>query len=195
MTIKALLVDDEPDLEHLVLQRFRKQIRDKEYSFVFAHNGAEAIDLLRDDPEIEVVLTDIKMPVMDGLALLEKIPEINRFLQPVIVSAYGDMANIRTAMNRGAFDFLTKPIDFADFEITLTKSLNQARALKQAARASEQLAALQHELSIAATIQQSLLPPENPSLSGEVDPKNWTARAACICYGPPPLSLARMPAR
>jgi YesN/AraC family two-component response regulator len=119
MTAKVLIVDDESDLEQLVLQRFRRQIGNQEYTFLFASNGAEAIEMLQGDPEIEAILTDIRMPVMDGLTLLEKIPEINPFLQPVIVSAYGDMANIRTAMNRGAFDFLTKPIDFGDFEITL----------------------------------------------------------------------------
>ena len=166
MTAKVLIVDDESDLEQLVLQRFRRQIGNQEYTFLFASNGAEAIEMLQDDPEIEAIMTDIRMPVMDGLTLLDKIPEINPFLQPVIVSAYGDMANIRTAMNRGAFDFLTKPIDFGDFEITLVKSLNQARTLKRAAQAAEQLAAIRHELGIAATMQQSLLPLENPSCPG-----------------------------
>jgi sigma-B regulation protein RsbU (phosphoserine phosphatase) len=169
MAVKVLVIDDEPDLEVLVRQRFRKQIRDGEYDFVFARNGAEALDRLRADPDVEVVLTDINMPVMDGLTLLAKIAELHRILQPVIVSAYGDMPNIRTAMNRGAFDFLTKPIDFEDFEITLGKSARQVRLLKQAAEAREQLTALQRELAVASTIQQSLLPRDAAPLRGRAE--------------------------
>src|ERR1700733_8552765 len=122
MTVKILVVDDEPDLESLVRQRFRKQVRDKVYAFAFAQNGAEAIKQIENDPETELVLTDINMPVMDGLTLLIKLLELNPIIQPVVVSAYSDMKNIRTAMNRGAFDFLTKPIDFEDFEITITNA-------------------------------------------------------------------------
>src|SRR5215468_10604984 len=119
MPAKILVTDDEPDLELLVGQRFRKQIRAKEYEFTFARNGVEALEKLEADKEIRVVVTDLNMPVMDGLTLLARIGELPRILRVVIVSAYGDMQNIRTAMNRGAFDFLTKPIDFADLEVTL----------------------------------------------------------------------------
>jgi phosphoserine phosphatase RsbU/P len=169
MAVKVLVIDDEPDLELLVRQRFRKKIRDGEYDFAFARNGEEALEKLRDDPEIEVVLTDINMPVMDGLTLLARLADLGRVLQPVIVSAYGDMPNIRTAMNRGAFDFLTKPIDFEDFEITLSKSARQVRLLKQAAQAREQLAALQRELTVASAIQQSLLPRDSLPVRGRSD--------------------------
>jgi len=158
MPYKILVVDDEPDLELLVRQRFRKQIREKEFEFVFAHNGLEALEKLQQDRTIDIVLSDINMPVMDGLTLLSKINEINPVLKAVIVSAYGDMENIRTAMNRGAFDFLTKPIDFQDFEITLNKTLQQLLTLKQALKARDQLMAIQQELSIATRIQQSILP-------------------------------------
>jgi len=157
-SIKILVVDDEADLELLVRHRFRQQIRQKEYEFVFAHDGQAALDLLRNDPAIEVVLTDINMPGMDGLTLLARIRESNRFLHPVIVSAYGDLANIRTAMNRGAIDFLIKPIDFNDFEITLVKTIQHSRAGREAAQARDQLVLVQRELSIAANIQQSFLP-------------------------------------
>lgn len=163
MPHKILVVDDEPDLELLVRQKFRKQIRDKEFEFFFAHDGAVALEKIRQEPEIDVVLSDINMPVMDGLTLLSRLNESNRNLKTVIVSAYGDMQNIRTAMNRGAFDFLTKPIDFQDFETTIHKTVEESLALRQGARAREQLTAIQHELGIAAQIQQSMLPKVFPA--------------------------------
>lgn len=166
MTVKILIADDEPDLELLIRQRFRKQIRDKEYEFFFAHNGQEAIDKLKADKDIHLVLSDINMPVMDGLELLGRIKEHDPLIQPVIVSAYGDMTNIRTAMNRGAFDFLTKPIDFHDFEATVGKTLNHSQALRRAAETSSQLSALQHELDVACQIQQSILPKVFPPFPG-----------------------------
>jgi len=123
MSNKILLVDDEPDMEILVSQFFRKQIREKIFDFEFAYNGAEALDKLIENPEIGLVLTDINMPVMDGLTLLKRINELNRPVQTIVISAYGDIKNIRVAMNNGAFDFLMKPIDFQDFEITINSSL------------------------------------------------------------------------
>src|SRR5262249_22485041 len=114
MAFKVLIVDDEPDLEVLIKQRFRKRIRDGEFEFVFAQNGQEALTKLHEVPDLDVVMSDINMPVMDGLTLLSRLNDVNRILKTVIVSAYGDMQNIRTAMNRGAYDFLVKPIDFQD---------------------------------------------------------------------------------
>ena len=123
MTAKILVVNDEPDLEHLVRQRFRRQIKEGSIAFGFARDGEEALAFLAENPDFDIVVSDINMPRMDGLTLLAKLQdEANRF-STVIVSAYGDMVNIRTAMNRGAFDFLTKPIDFADFETTLRKTI------------------------------------------------------------------------
>ncbi|WP_271254443.1 putative bifunctional diguanylate cyclase/phosphodiesterase [Pseudanabaena sp. Chao 1811] len=118
-----LVVDDEAEIQRLMLQRFRKKIQSGELAFQFAQNGVDAIQILRDSHEISVVLTDIRMPEMDGLTLLSNLAEFDRPLKAVVVSAYGDMKNIRTAMNWGAFDFVTKPIDFADLEITLNKTL------------------------------------------------------------------------
>src|SRR5262249_47987017 len=115
MTATILDVDDEPDLEALVTQKFRKQIRDGAIRFVFARDGLEALQSLEVMPDVDLVVSDINMPRMDGLTLLQKLQEADEKKSTVIVSAYGDMSNIRTAMNRGAFDFLTKPIDFADF--------------------------------------------------------------------------------
>jgi adenylate cyclase len=114
VTARILVVDDEPDLEDLVVQKFRRQIRDGVLSFVFAHDGLEALAVLEADSKVDMVVSDINMPRMDGLSLLQKLQESSGQLSTIIVSAYGDMANIRTAMNRGAFDFLTKPIDFLD---------------------------------------------------------------------------------
>ena len=123
---KILVVDDEPDLESLILQKFRGKIKAKEYEFHFAQNGVEALEKIANDGSIDLILTDINMPVMDGLTLLSKINELNnKLLKSVIVSAYGDMENIRTAMNRGAYDFITKPIDLKDLEITIEKSLRE----------------------------------------------------------------------
>lgn len=143
MTAKILVVDDEPLLEYVIQQHFRQKIRSNELIFSFASNGKQALEKLENDPQIGVVLTDINMPEMDGLALLSHLKEIDSTLKAVVVSAYGDLANIRTAMNRGAFDFLTKPIDFQDLELTLQRSLDsveQTRAdLAQFQQAQTQL--------------------------------------------------------
>lgn len=126
-----LVVDDEPDLEALILQKFRRQVREGGLGFLFARDGIEALEVVAGHPEIDLVLSDINMPRMDGLALLERLQATAEPIATVIVSAYGDMANIRTAMNRGAFDFLTKPIDFADLEATMTKTLRHVGALRE----------------------------------------------------------------
>ncbi len=161
MPLKVLIVDDEPDLETLIRQRFRRRIRNGELEFVFARHGEEALDRLRNDSGLDIVMTDINMPVMDGLTLLLRLSEIKRTMKTVIVSAYGDIQNIRTAMNRGAYDFLTKPIDFNDFEVTLEKTIQELEALKQGAKAREHLVAtlnvvadLSSELQLSALLQK-----------------------------------------
>jgi len=136
MTACILVVDDEPDLEALVLQKFRRQIRDGAMSFLFAHDGVEALAVLEGNCDVDLVVTDINMPRMDGLSLLQKLQEDEDGVSTIVVSAYGDMANIRTAMNRGAFDFVTKPIDFGDLETTIDKTLRHVAALRQARRCS-----------------------------------------------------------
>ena len=162
---KILVVDDEPDLEHLVLQRMRREIRRRKYAFVFAHNGVEALELLKRDRSIDVVVSDINMPKMDGLTLLERIPDVHPDVRCVIVSAYGDMKNIRTAMNRGAFDFVTKPIDFGDLRITIERTLRNLIAWREATESREKLLAIQSELDIASKMQQSILPTVFPGNS------------------------------
>jgi adenylate cyclase len=128
---KILVVDDEADLEILIKQKFRKQIRDGQYEFLFAGNGKEALTKLEQNANVEVLLSDINMPEMDGLTLLTKLAELNTLTKAVIVSAYGDMENIRTAMNRGAFDFLCKPVNFEDLNITIQKTLSHVKQLYQ----------------------------------------------------------------
>lgn len=134
MSARILFVDDEPDLRELVVQKFRRQIREGNVTVEFAQDGVEALDKLSADPAIDLVVTDINMPRMDGLALLERLQEKSEDLSTIIVSAYGDMSNIRTAMNRGAFDFLTKPIDFADLETTIAKTIRHIELLREARR-------------------------------------------------------------
>ena len=128
---KILAVDDEPDFELLIRQRFRRQIRAEEFTFRFAHHGEEALEALAAEPDIELMLLDINMPVMDGLTLLAELRERQLGVRAIIVSAYGDMANIRTAMNRGAFDFVTKPVDLNDLEITIRKTLDEIAHLRE----------------------------------------------------------------
>ena len=157
--VKILVVDDEVDLEPLIRQKFRRQIRDEVYDFVFAHNGLEALTKLIEFPNIGVVLSDINMPEMDGLTLLLKLKELkNPSLRTVVVSAYCDMDNIRTAMNRGAFDFLTKPINFDDLEITINKTLEEIAMQRKAMREHDQLISLRHDLNVAREIQLGILP-------------------------------------
>jgi adenylate cyclase len=134
MTAQILVVDDEPDLEELIKQKFRQQIRDGVVSFLFARDGVEALAVLETNHTIDMVVADINMPRMDGLSLLEKLQENAEGLSTIIVSAYGDMANIRLAMNRGAFDFLTKPIDFLDLEKTIAKTIRHIGILREARR-------------------------------------------------------------
>lgn len=134
MTSTILFVDDEPDLEALILQKFRRQIRDGIVAIMFARDGLEALESLEQNPHVDMVVSDINMPRMDGLSLLQKLQEAEDKKSTIIVSAYGDMSNIRTAMNRGAFDFLTKPIDFADLETTIEKTLRHIGMLREVRR-------------------------------------------------------------
>ena len=134
MTATILFVDDEPDLEALVLQKFRRQIREGAVTVIFAHDGIEALESIERHPHVDMVVSDINMPRMDGLSLLQRLQEAEDKKSTIIVSAYGDMSNIRTAMNRGAFDFLTKPIDFGDLEATIEKTIRHVETLREARR-------------------------------------------------------------
>ena len=159
MAIKILSVDDEPDLEVLLSHYFRRKIRKGEYEFTFAHNGLEALKLMVEHPDFDIVLSDINMPEMDGLTLLSKINELRNPAQKcIMVSAYGDVKNIRTAMNRGAFDFATKPIDMEDLSLTIEKAVEEVNYIKQTQREHLQLESIQSDLAVAGEIQKAILP-------------------------------------
>ena len=131
---RILVVDDEPDVELLITQQFRRQIRAGEFTFSFARDGEQALAVLQKDSGFDLMLLDINMPVMDGLTLLGRLSELEAQVRAIIVSAYGDMTNIRTAMNRGAFDFVLKPIDMADLEATIRKAVGEIAKLREIER-------------------------------------------------------------
>ena len=163
---KILVVDDEVDLEPLMLQRMRRQIRSGQYTFVFARNGVEAMELLNRDQSIDMVVSDINMPEMNGLTLLNEIAKLDSDIRAIIISAYGDMDNIRMAMNRGAFDFVTKPLDFSDLRITIDRTLAHMEEWREAMETRDRLVSLQNELNVATGIQRSILPTVFPSGPG-----------------------------
>lgn len=171
--IKILSVDDEAPLELLMKQYFRRKIRNGEYEFFFAHNGLEALSILYNHPDIEIVLSDINMPEMDGLTLLAKVNEMrNPALRVIMVSAYGDMKNIREAMNNGAFDFATKPIDMDDLSLTIEKAIAQINYVHESMKEHAQLESLKNDLTTARDIQQYILPrvfPPFPEYTDKVD--------------------------
>ena len=166
--VKILVVDDESDMEPMIRQKFRRHIREKTFDFEFAFNGIEALEKIIEFPEIGIVLSDINMPGMDGLTLLTKLKELkNPGLKTVIVSAYGDMDNIRTAMNRGAFDFITKPVNFDDLEITINKTLGEILSVRRWLTDHDQLVSIQYDLNISREIQQAILPKKFPPFPNE----------------------------
>ena len=170
MAVKILSVDDETDLELLLSQYFRRKIRKGEYEFFFAHNGLEALTTLLKHPDIEIILSDINMPEMDGLTLLAKINEMrNPALKVIMVSAYGDMGNIRQAMNGGAFDFATKPIDLDDLSITIEKAIEQINYVHAKEEEHSQLESLKGDLAVASEIQQAILPRIFPPFPEDAD--------------------------
>lgn len=159
MPVKILSVDDENDLELLLTQYFRRKIRKGEYDFHFAHNGLEALTMLLKEKDFDIILSDINMPEMDGLTLLTKINEMqNPALKCIMVSAYGDMGNIRQAMNNGAFDFATKPIDLDDLSLTIEKAIEQITYIKAMQKEHNELTGIKGDLAVAREIQQAILP-------------------------------------
>jgi sigma-B regulation protein RsbU (phosphoserine phosphatase) len=169
MPIKILSVDDEVDLEVLLTQYFRRKIRKGEYEFYFAHNGIEGLKQLLLHPDIDIILSDINMPEMDGLTMLAKVNEMrNPALKVIMVSAYGDMENIRTAMNNGAFDFATKPIDLDDLQKSIDNAVEQIKFIRESQREHEQLKDIQSDLRIASEIQHAILPTNKDVLPKEL---------------------------
>ena len=142
---QILTVDDEPDLEPLILGRMRRQIRSGQYRFLFAKNGVQALEVLKEHQDVDIVISDINMPEMDGLTLLDQIRKVDPNIRAIIVSAYGDMKNIRTAMRRGAVDFITKPINFEDFEETIERTVIQLKEWRVALLARDAMIATQRQ--------------------------------------------------
>jgi len=173
-TYNILVVDDEPDLRPLMLQRMRREIRNRQYTFQFASNGLEALEILKEDKKIHIVLADINMPKMDGIALLQQIPMVNHKVRSVVVSAYGDIRNIRKAMNAGAFDFVTKPIDFMDLKATLERTIYHIEMWKEIG-AKDILSSIDTSTGIASRMQMAVLPRRFPKgrnykLAGTMEP-------------------------
>lgn len=162
---RILVVDDEPDLAELIRQKFRRHVRRGDYEFLFANDGEEALGLLREHPGVDLVLTDVNMPRMDGLTLLAELNELQEeaVLGAVVVTAYGDMANIRMAMNRGAYDFLTKPIDLDDLEVTVEKAVTMVHEHRRAVHARQTVGRYLSD-EVAETL---LANPEATELGGE----------------------------
>jgi len=183
--IKILSVDDEPDMQELLSQKFRRQIRNGVYEFFFANNGIEALEQLRIHPDIDFILCDMNMPGMDGLTLLSKIQGLhNPLIKTVMVTAYGDIENIRTAMNNGAFDFLNKPINFEDLEITMNKTIEQVNQIRQSLKEREILESISKDLEIAQNIQLSLIPRQFPPFPNRTEIEIFaTIRAAKVVGG------------
>ena len=170
MPIKILSVDDEAPIELLLKQFFRRKIRSGDYEFFFARNGVEALAVLDEHPDIEIILCDINMPEMDGLTLLAKLNERrNPAMRVIMVSAYGDMRNIRLAMNNGAFDFATKPIDMDDLALTIEKAIGQIDYVHASQKEHRQLESLQKDLALASEIQQYFLPSTFPPFPEDCD--------------------------
>ena len=168
--IKLLSVDDEEQIEFLLKQFFRRKIRSGEYEFFFAHNGVEGLKVLQEHPDIEIILCDINMPVMDGLEMLAKVNEMqNTALRVIMVSAYGDLENIRLAMNDGAFDFATKPIDMDDLDRTIEKAIKQIDFVHQSQKEHKKLEGLEKDLAAANEIQQFILPRVFPPFPEDSD--------------------------
>ena len=168
--IKFLSVDDEEQIEFLMKQYFRRKIRGGEYEFFFARNGVEGLKILHDHPDIDIILCDINMPEMDGLEMLAKVNEMqNPVLRVIMVSAYGDLENIRQAMNDGAFDFATKPIDMDDLDRTIEKAIKQIDFVRQSQKEHKKLKGLEKDLAAANEIQQFILPCVFPPFPEESD--------------------------
>jgi CheY-like chemotaxis protein len=114
MSVSILVVDDEPDVADLFRQRFRREARAGTHVMHFAASGEEALERLGGEikPQLIVVLSDINMPGMDGLTLLDEVKKRFPLLPVMMVTAYGDDERRRRASELGAYEFLTKPVDF-----------------------------------------------------------------------------------
>jgi CheY-like chemotaxis protein len=118
MSVSILVVDDETDVAELFRQHFRREARNGTYVMHFANSGDEALQLLGEaiEPDLLAILSDINMPGMDGLQLLGEIKQRFPDLPVMMVTAYGDNGRRRRASELGAAEFITKPVDFAQLK-------------------------------------------------------------------------------
>lgn len=158
MTAKILVIHDEPDFELLISQYFREKIQQNKFSFIFCNNSTEAFEIVKNDTDIGIIITNVNIPNIDVLEFLEKISLLDRFCKAIVISAYGDMSNVRMAMNRGAFDFIMKPIDFSDLGLTIERLIEHRELSKEAAENKKNLTDIERQLDFARTIQQSFIP-------------------------------------
>jgi len=162
MALKILSIDDELDMKDLIQQKFRRKIRKNEFEFLFAHNGVEAIEIMEHNEDINIILADINMPKMNGLEFLRELAKLKRpLVHVVMVSAYGDMKNLRLAMNLGAFDFINKPIDFMDMETTIFKAKDKIDLIVEQQKEMLRLITIENEIKSASAIQKAILPEIN----------------------------------
>lgn len=169
LPFRILVVDDEPLLESLLNQKFKNKIKEKKYEFIFARNGSQALEILNERSDISVILLDLNMPVMNGFTFLENLAEQNRIERVIVVTAYGDMINLRKAMNGGASDFVTKPIDLVDLEHTVERNITRYYTLKEAEESHKDFVKLSKELDVVKGIQQSLIPSKFNKLRSSIE--------------------------
>lgn len=127
--LHILMVDDEPDLDMLIQQRFRREVKEGQFGFSFARNGESALNVLKENPDISLVVTDLNMPEMNGIELLIQVKKRFPEKKMIVISAYSDQDSIKTATNAGADGFLFKPLNFQDFELRIrecTASLSKS---------------------------------------------------------------------
>lgn len=155
---KILVVDDDPDTPFLYSQKFRHQISQNEYSFLFCSDSDSAANTVESNPDVDVVIADIDIPPAGGVALISDIATTNNLIPCILISTYGNISFIRSAMRAGAHDFLIKPVDFNDLTETLSKAIGVAKEKKRNAETAKRLSAITDELSVSAKLQKSILP-------------------------------------
>ena len=123
---KVLVVDDEADVEPMFRQQMRREVRAGLYEFLFARSGRHALEVLDEHPDVQLVITDLNMPEMNGWELLEALGESWPEVPSMVVSAYGNEENARRAEERGAWGFVVKPVDFRELRDKVAESLESA---------------------------------------------------------------------
>jgi adenylate cyclase len=140
-----LVVDDETLMERLFCNKFRREIRRGELNLLFANDGREALQCLQECPQINIIFSDLNMPGMDGLTLLKTLREQYQHsgIISIVITAYGDVERLQQAINEGAFNFLSKPLDFESLQQTLDRALAAQNSIAALQREN---AALKQEL-------------------------------------------------